>query len=182
MRRSLVFQQKYYDDNGIWMETQSQKQSYTFHQQSWSSDNNYHKPFPNMSKHHHGKLGATYKKRLGAFGMDSEISMSKQLGKLTYDMFQEGMHMHSDHGFGHAHHGGARKSSYRALDGGGGSKFNSGHEYFLEETECEEVYAEEHVGSVTAKVKEMRYQRQNWGGDTCHISPYDRNKIMSMKW
>ncbi|ESW35674.1 hypothetical protein PHAVU_001G255000 [Phaseolus vulgaris] len=153
MRRSLVFQQKYYDDSGTWMQTQSQQQSYTFHQHSWSSDN--HKPFPEMSKHHHGKLGATPKKRFGGF------------------VFQEGMHMQSDHGFGHAHHGGGRKSSYRALDGGGGSKFNSGHEYFLEETKCEEVYAEEHYGSVTAKVKEMRYQHQNWG---------DRNKVMSMKW
>ena len=175
-----MFQQKYYDDSGTWMQTQSQQQSYTFHQHSWSSDN--HKPFPEMSKHHHGKLGATPKKRFGGFGMDFELNyiVFYTLKKVIdlyflsfFLVFQEGMHMQSDHGFGHAHHGGGRKSSYRALDGGGGSKFNSGHEYFLEETKCEEVYAEEHYGSVTAKVKEMRYQHQNWG---------DRNKVMSMKW
>ncbi|CAJ1854361.1 unnamed protein product [Sphenostylis stenocarpa] len=211
MRRSAVFQQKYYADDGIWMETQAQQQSYTCHEESWSSDNNYHKRFParhmnklgafamdsdlSMSKQHHGKLGAMHMNRLGASGMDSEISMSKQLGKLggSYGMFQEDMHMHSDHGFGlgYAHHGGGRKSplkgnnsSYHALNGGGGSKFNSGvnHEYSSKETDCEEVYTEEHVGTVTAKVEETRYQQQNWGGDTCYISPYNRNKITNINW
>ncbi|TKY47688.1 hypothetical protein E2542_SST29748 [Spatholobus suberectus] len=167
MRRSLGFQQQCYADEGTWMETQAQQQSHAIHEESWSSGNNYRKQFPGM-----------HMNRLGAFALDSELSMPKQHGKLggSHGMFQEGMH--SDHGFGYAHGGGRKfpsggnNASHHFPNGG--AKFNSGghREYFSEETEYEEAYTEEHVG---AKVDEMRYQHHNWGGDTCYISPYDRN-------
>ncbi|KHN43985.1 uncharacterized protein LOC114394454 [Glycine soja] len=201
MRRSLVFQQQYYADDGMWMETQAQQHGYAFHEESsWSSD----KRFPAMHMNNlaafavdsdlstskqHAKLGAMHMNKLGAFGTDFHILMSKQhvkFGGSSGNMFQQGMH--SDHGYGrgYAHHGSGKRSPFGAnkashhfsKGGGGGGKFNSGehHEYFSEETEYEEAYAEEHVGAITAKVEEMRYQHHNWAGDTCYVNPYDRNK------
>ena len=145
-----------------------------------------------MSKQRHGKLGRGMHMNmnmLGDFAMDSEMLMSKQKhGKLGgssgNNIFQEGMH--SDHGFGrgYAHHGGGKKLPFAANSSNshhfskGGGKFNSGghHEYFSEESEeYEEAYTEEHVGAITAKVEEMRYQHHNLGGDPCYVNPYDRN-------
>ncbi|RDX92536.1 hypothetical protein CR513_25317, partial [Mucuna pruriens] len=78
---------------------------------------------------------------------------------------------------------GARKFPFLVIIDDGG-KFNSGgnYEYFLEETKYEEAYIEEHVvGAGTAKVDGMRYQHHHYlDGDTCYVSPYDKNKIKNI--
>ncbi|WVZ06184.1 hypothetical protein V8G54_019530 [Vigna mungo] len=144
--------QQCYGDGGMRMGSASEEENYFFHEESWSSENNnFHKQHPAM-----------------------------QMNRLGGGMFQEGMH--SDHGFGHgyARHGGGRKFPYGGS--GGGGRLNSGgqhREYFSEETEYEECYREEHVGS---KFGEMRYEKNNWGGETCYANGYDRNMITNMNY
>lgn len=172
----LRFQKQHYGDETMWMETQAQQQSYAFHEESWSSDNNCHnkpmKHFPGM--HMNNRNG-------GAYAMDSEYSLPKHHGKLggSHGMFHEGMR--HDHGFGggRKYPYGGNNSSYHIPNGGVGGKFNSGghHEYFSEETE----YEEEHAGAGVASVDEMRYERHKYqGGDTCYVNPYERNKLGHM--
>ncbi|XP_027336889.1 uncharacterized protein LOC113850524 [Abrus precatorius] len=170
MARSFGFEKQCYADDGMWKETESQEEGYAFlHQESWSSDNNYHKQFPNMPM-----------KKPGAFAMvmESELSISKPHGKLGggYNaMFEEGMHG-GRYGFGYAH-GGNKKYPFGGTNtshqfANGGAKFNSGghNEFFLKETDYEiEASVEEHVD-------EMRYERQNWGGDGYFLS-HDRNRL-----
>jgi len=146
-----------YGDERMRMDTQSEEENYFFHEESWSSENNnFHKQQQQHPAMH--------------------MNMQKQPCKLGGGMFQEGMH--SEHGFGngYAHHGGGRRFPYGG-NGGGGGRFNSGgqhREYFSEETEYEEFYTEEHVGS---KLGEMRYQNNN-----CYANAYDRNMISNMNY
>nr|KYP75758.1 hypothetical protein KK1_019959 [Cajanus cajan] len=157
----------------MWVESQAQQQNYAFHEESWSSENNYQNQFPSMmqmNKH-------------GSFGVDSKSKHHGMLGgNGNCGMFQEGMH--SNHGFGHG--GGKKfpfggnKASHQFSNGGG--KFNSGghHEYIMEENEYEEAY-EEHVGAGNATVDEMRYERHEYqGGDSCYVNPYERKMIRNM--
>ncbi|KAG4377020.1 hypothetical protein GLYMA_18G014000v4 [Glycine max] len=155
------FQQQHCADGSMWMESQGQQQSYAFQEESWSPDNNYghnHKQFPGMH-----------------MNMNNNNNNNKRHGGKLGGMFQEGMH--SDHHggrkfpFGGHHHGNNNASQHHFPNHGGH------HEYFSEESEeYEESYAEEHVGGVTAKVDEMRYERHNWGGgDTRYANPYGMN-------
>lgn len=192
-RRSLVFPQQCYADDGMWMEThqaqqQQQQQSYAFHEEeSWNSEHN------NNNNHHHAihnhkqqqfPGGMHMKPGAAAFAMDH----SKHHGMPG-----------SGHGHGHGHGFGGygnKKFPFGApttnnynnaphhhqFPNGGGARFNNnygshGHhrDYIAEEEEYEyEAYhSEEHVGGVKGKMEEMRYEHRNWGGgDVRYANPY----------
>ncbi|XP_061375799.1 uncharacterized protein LOC133317911 [Gastrolobium bilobum] len=174
MQRKLGFQQQCYGDDGMWMDTQAQQHNYAFHEESWNSDNNYHKQFPGMM---HMKPGA--------FAMESD-QFSKHHGKLggsSHGMFQE--IRPGGHGYGHHHHvhGGGKNFPHGVANAthhfsNGGVKFKSGghhHDYLAEESEYE-AYGVEHHGAAPARIDEMRYERHhNYGGDHgFYANPYDR--------
>ncbi|KAK7387536.1 hypothetical protein VNO78_28416 [Psophocarpus tetragonolobus] len=156
--RSLIHEE-HLGDESMWMESEAEKQSYEFHEESWSSGNKYQKQFPGKHKNMHMNMN-----RHGAYAMDSEsdLSMSKhEYGKLAYKPRHfQGESMH--------------------IDNRGGRKlpFGGHHEYFSE------AYTENHGhghGHGTAKVDEMRYERRNWGGeDIRYVNPYDRTLIRNM--
>lgn len=186
MGRNHFQQQQHCADESMWMESQGQQQSYALHEDSWSSDNNYghnHKQFPGM--HMNMNNNNNNNKRLGAFAaVDSDLSMQKHHhGNVGGAMHMNNRHggklgggMFQDHGFGHGCYAqGGRKFPFGGHHHGNNNA--SHHEYFSEESKkYEESYAEEHVGRVTAKVDEMRYERHNWGGgDTRYANPYGMN-------
>lgn len=188
-RRSLVFPQQCYADDGMWMEThqaqqQQQQQSYAFHEEeSWNSEHNNNNNHHAIHKQQQFPGGMHMKPGAAAFAMDH----SKHHG-----MPGSG-HGHGFGGYGNKKFpfGAPTTNNYNNAPhhhqfpnggGGGGARFNNnygshGHhrDYIAEEEEYEyEAYhSEEHVGGVKGKMEEMRYEHRNWGGgDVRYANPY----------